>query len=384
MNLMENIKNVKILIVDKEEVSKTLMESYLKDVGFIQEVQKFSTLNEAYKSVSEETPYVFIVDISENTKELLDLINKISLENKNCKFIAISYNINTNFIVETLRSGVKEFLGKPLIKEELIKVLDKIVSQLDQSQTVEDKSFIISTFSNKGGLGKTTLAVNLAKELSDVTKERVVLVDLNMHLGDVTAFLDINPNYDIKYIINNLDRADDEFLLATLEQYKSPDLYILADSPYREPTEEIKVEDITRLLKTLRKTFSYIILDNSSNIDNKLTSVCDESDLILFITTANLPTLRNCQRCLEIFDKLGYNDDKSKMILNRYMGSEEYKIEDVEEILRKKISWKIPNNYFTVIEAINKGITLTEINPASNITESYRSLAQEIANRTLD
>lgn len=381
---MENINKVKILIVDKEDVSKTLMESYLKEVDFIQEIQKFSTLNEASKNIIEEDSYVFIVDISENTKELLDLINKISLENKNCKFITISYNINTNFIVEALRSGVKEFLGKPLIKEELINVLNKIVSQLDQTQSVEDRSFIISTFSNKGGLGKTTVAVNLAKELADVTKERVVLVDLNMHLGDITAFLDLNPNYDIKYIIDNLDRADDEFLLATLEQYKSPDLYILADSPYREPTEEIKAIDITRLLKVLRKTFSYIILDNSSTIDNKLTSVCDESDLILFITTANLPTLRNCQRCLEIFDKLGYKEDKLKMILNRYMGSEEYKLEDVEEILRRKVSWKIPNNYFTVIEAINKGITLTELNPSSNITESYRSLAQEIANHTLD
>lgn len=378
---MENIKDIKVLIVDKEDVSKTLMANYLKDIALIKEIEKFSTLEDAYKVVLPETSYVIIVDISDNTKELLDLVNKISLENKCCRFILVSYHVNTNFIVDALRSGAKEFLGKPIIKEELIAVFEKVISQFNCNQTVEDRSMVISTFSNKGGLGKTTVAVNLAKELAEVTKERVVLVDLNMHLGDVTAFLDINPNYDIKYIIDNLDRANDDFLLATLEQYKSSNFYILADSPYREPTDEIKVKDVIRLLKVLRKTFSYIILDNSSNIDNKITAICDESDLILFVTTANLPTLRNCQRCLTLFDKFGYKDDKLKIVLNRYISNEEYKIEDVEAVLDKKIFWKIPNNYFTVIEAINKGITLKEINPNSNVTENYRLLAQEIANR---
>lgn len=377
---MENIKNIKVLIVDKEDVSKTLMENYLKDIESIQEVQKFSALDDAYKNILLDSSYVVIVDISDNTKELLDLVNKISLENKRCKFILVSYHINTNFVVDALRSGAKEFLGKPLIKDELIAVFDKVISQFDAVQTIEDRSMVISTFSNKGGLGKTTVAVNLAKELADVTKEKVVLVDLNMHLGDITAFLDINPNYDIKYIIDNLDKADDDFLLATLEQYKSSNFYILADSPYREPTDEINIKDIIRLLKVLRKTFSYIVLDNSSTIDNKITAICDESDLILFVTTANLPTLRNCQRCLTLFDKFGYTDEKLKIVLNRYISNEEYKIEDIEAVLNKRIFWKIPNNYFTAIEAINKGITLKELNPTSNITENYKLLAQEIAN----
>lgn len=381
MKSMENIKDIKVLIVDKEDVSKTLMANYLKDIDSIQEIQKFSTLDEAYKNILSDTSYVIIVDISDNTKELLNLVNKISLENKCCKLILVSYHVSANFVVDALRSGAKEFLGKPIIKEDLIAVFEKVVSQFGCNQAVEDRSMVISTFSNKGGLGKTTVAVNLAKELADVTKEKVVLVDLNMHLGDVTAFLDINPNYDTKYIIDNLDKADDEFLFATLEQYKSSNFYILADSPYREPTDEINTQDIIRLLKALRKTFSYIVLDNSSTIDNKIKSVCDESDLILFVTTANLPTLRNCQRCLTLFDKFGYTDDKLKIVLNRYISNEEYKIEDVEAALDKKIFWKIPNNYFTVIEAINKGITLNELNSKSNVTENYRLLAQEIANR---
>lgn len=378
---MENSKNIKIVIVDKEDVSRTLIESYLAGSAGISEIQNYSSMEDAQKNIVESDFCIVIADISDETKKQLDVVKSIASENNNCKFILTSYKVDTNSVVDALRSGAKEFLGKPIIKDELLAVVNKVVEQIVSDKPVETKSKIISTFSNKGGLGKTTVAVNLAKELADITKERVVLLDLNMHLGDVTAFLDINPNYDIKYIIDNLDRADTDFLVATLEQYKYSSFYILADSPYREPTSEIETKDFIKLLKVLRKTFSYIIIDNSSTFDHKAKEIFDESDMILLVTTANLPTLRNCQRCLNMFDKFDYKEDKLKIVLNRYISNEGYTVDDVEQVLNKKIYWQIPNNYFTVIEAINKGITLGELNPTSNVTENYRQLAMEIVNR---
>ncbi len=381
MKSMNNLEKAKVILVDTEDISKTLIESYLFGLDFVDEIQKFSDLETAVFAADKNSLNIFVVDVSEKGKDYLNLVSKLSLENDKFKFIFVSYNLNTNFIVEALRAGAKEFLAKPIIKDEILGVIKKVASDFYSVKSVHDKSRIISTFSNKGGLGKTTVAVNLAKEISDLTKEKVVLVDLNMHLGDVTAFLDINPVHDIKYVVDNLDRADEEFFFATLEQYKSDNFYVLADSPYREPNDEISVKNIISLLKKLRETFSYIIIDNSSTIDNKLTSIFEESDLILFITAANLPTLRNCQRCLNLFDKLGYNDEKLKLILNRYISNEDYKVEDVESVLNRNVFWKIPNNYFTVIESINKGITVKELNESSNISENYRQLAQEIINR---
>lgn len=376
------MEKINVLIADKEDISKTLIENYLSNLESLGEISQFTEIQEALENVQKDVPTIIIADISENAKEIFNIVSKVSVENQNVKFILISYNIYTNFIVDALRSGAKEFLGKPLIKEELQSSVEKIAEHFSDKKTTGSKGTIISAFSNKGGLGKTTVAVNLAKELADTTKEKVILVDLNMHLGDITAFLDIAPNYDIKYILENYNELNGEdFLLGTIEQYKIPNFYILADSPYRETIDEIKDSDILKLLKILRKTFSYIIIDNSSTIDNKTKTVCDESDLILLITTANLPALRNCQRCLNLFDKFGYTDSKLKIILNRYISNEDYKIEDVEEVLNKKIYWKIPNNYFTVIDAINKGITLQELSPASNVTQNYKELAQNIINR---
>jgi len=238
-----------------------------------------------------------------------------------------------------------------------------------------NKCKIISTFSNKGGIGKTAIAVNLALELANVTKEKVALIDLNLQLGDVTTFLDLNPSFDISYVVNNINRVDESFLLSTLEQYKDTSLYVLADPPYLEQAEDITSDQIAKLFDVLKETFSYIVVDTGSSFDGKTITVLDNSDLILLVTIVNLPAIRNAQRCLELFERLGYSNEKVKIVLNRYMENEEIKTEDVEDVLNKKVYWKIPNNYFTIMSAINKGIPVSMVNDMSNIARSYRDLA---------
>ena len=97
------------------------------------------------------------------------------------------------------------------------------------------------------------------------------------------------------------------------------------------------------------------------------------------MTVANLPALRNTQRCLELFEKLGYDKNKTQIVVNRYMENDEIKDSDVEKVLSKEIYWKIPNNYFAIMSAINKGIPVSDINAATNVAQSYRDLAQNIA-----
>ena len=83
----------------------------------------------------------------------------------------------------------------------------------------------------------------------------------------------------------------------------------------------------------------------------------------------------NSQRCLELFEKLGFDEDKVQVLINRYMENDEIKAEDVEEVLGKSLYWKIPNNYFTMMSAINKGVPVSDINPDSNVALSYKNLA---------
>ena len=101
--------------------------------------------------------------------------------------------------------------------------------------------------------------------------------------------------------------------------------------------------------------------------------------MCLLVTVANLPALRNTQRCLELFEKLGYDREKTQIVVNRYMENDEIKEDDIEKVLSKDIYWKIPNNYFAIMSAINKGVPVSVLNSSTNVAQSYKDMAQNIA-----
>lgn len=363
------------VIIDTESQSIELIKLYLNEMENIQVIGEFTDIVEGYNAILEERPAIVIIDISKKTELALDIINKISINHKTCKIAVTSANYSTDTIIKAMRVGAREFLPKPFIKDDFIGAVNKLKEQVGGTNSENKKCRVITTFSNKGGIGKTAIATNLALELANITKEKVALIDLNLQLGDITTFLDINPSFDISYVVQNLARIDETFLLSTLEKYKDTSLYILADPPYLEQAEDITAEQITTLFDVLKQAFSYIVVDTSANFDGKTITALDNSDLILLITIVNLPAIRNCQRCLDLFERLGYDKEKTKIILNRYMENDEIKVEDVEDVLGKKIYWKVPNNYFTIMSAINKGIPVGLINADSNISQSYRELA---------
>jgi len=366
---------ISTVIIDTEEQSTEVLSLYLKDLEYIHITDVFNDIVKGYHSILETRPAFVIIDISHKAELALDIISKISINHKTCKIIVTSSNYSTDLIVRAMRAGAREFLPKPIIKEDLIQALNKLKEQVSGSGGESNKCRVITTFSNKGGIGKTAIATNLALELANITKEKVALIDLNLQLGDITTFLDINPSFDISYVIQNLSRIDETFLLSTLEKYKETSLYILADPPYLEQAEDITAEQISTLFSVLKQTFSYIVVDTGSNFDGKTITALDNADLILLVTIVNLPAIRNCQRCLDLFNKLGYEKGKTKIVINRFMENDEIKAEDVEDVLKQKVYWKIPNNYFTIMSAINKGLPVSLINAESNISQSYRELA---------
>lgn len=363
------------VIIDTEAQSIELLKLYLNELGYIQVTGEFNDIIGGYNFILENRPSIVIIDISHKTELALDIIGKISTNHKTCKIVVTSSSYSTETIIKAMRAGAREFLPKPLIKDDFVTAMSKIKEQVSGFHSEDKKCRIITTFSNKGGIGKTAIATNLALEIANMTKERVALIDLNLQLGDITTFLDINPSFDISYVIQNLSRIDETFLLSSLEKYKETSLYVLADPPYLEQAEDITAEQISALFDVLKQAFSYIVVDTSANFDGKTITALDHSDLILLISIVNLPAIRNCQRCLELFERLGYEKSKTKIVLNRYMENDEIKIEDVEDVLGRKIYWKIPNNYFTIMSAINKGIPVGLINADSNISKSYRELA---------
>lgn len=364
----------KIIVMDFNPNSREILKNYIIELLPNSKVESFGDYKQGFEAIkSEEKPLVFY-NIDDFTKSD-NIINEIKLYTT--KFVITSTDYSTNAIVKAMRYGAKDFLPKPIIKEDLKHVL--ALFQNEDENTQNSTSKIITIYSNKGGIGKTTIATNLAVELSKATGDKVALIDLNLQLGDVSTFLNLNPSFDVSYTIKNLIAKKENTILNAFEKYRDTNLFVLSDPNYIEESESISPQQIDELFKMLRRMFPYIIIDMSSNIDPNSLKILDNSDWILFSTIVNIPAIRNCQRCLNVFKSRRYPNNKVKIILNRYMENDEIKPEDIETTLGEKIYWKIPNNYFSIMEAINKGIPVSEVNANSNIANSFRDLASKIA-----
>lgn len=365
-----------IFVMDSNANSREIIKSYIEELGFNGEIKLFEDYKKGIEELKNESesPIVFI-DISNG-----NIINDKTIEEIKLltpKIVITSTDSSTNTIIKAMRMGAKEFLPKPIIKNDLKRVL--IILSEQNFQEKETASKIITIYSNKGGIGKTTIAANLAVELAKTTRDKVALIDLNLQLGDISTFLNLNPTFDAAYVIKNMIDKKDDTIIKAFEKYKNTSLYVLADPSYIEQSESITPQQIESLFKTLKRVFPYIIVDMSSNIDPNSLKILDCSDWILFTTIVNIPAIRNSQRCLNLFKSRHYPKGKVKVIINRYMENDEIKTEDIETTLGEKIYWKVPNNYFSIMEAINKGISVGEVSTSSNITNSFRDFALKIS-----
>ena len=374
------MQNSTVFVLDKNENSREIIKSFIENLDFVNEVKLYDDFTRGYEDIKQSENPIVILDISEDFAGLDEIAGKLKLVTS--KIIITSVNYSTNTIIKALRLGAKEFLPKPVLREDLVRVLSMLASISPENEVSQSK--IITVYSNKGGIGKTTIAANLAAELAKVTKDKVALVDLNLQLGDISTFLNLNPPFDVNYVIRRLIDKEENILIKGFEKYKDLSLYVLSDPSYIEQSESITTQQITTLFSALKKVFPYIVVDMSSSIDSISLKILDSSDWIMFTTIVNIPAIRNAQRCLNLFRSRKYPSNKVKIVINRYMENDEIKIEDIENTLGESVYWKIPNNYFTIMEAINKGVSISEVNAESNIGNSFRDFAAKVSDDIIE
>lgn len=364
--------NNKVVVFDCDKEAVEIISSYLSEIENVELDKVFENYEEGLNYVLAAMPQIVIFSLVEDMAYNQSIIKKLSTNNINV--VAMSSNYTTGTVIQMLRVGAKDFVSKPVIKKDFISSVNKCCNSKD----ILNNSNIISIFSNKGGIGKTAIATNLAVEFARQTREKVVLVDLNLPLGDVTTFINVKPSISITSAVENAQHNDTEAVLNACKQYKDTSLYVFAEPIYMEETHTMTPSQIFKLFEYLRKSFSYILIDMGTNIDKMNLKILELSDLILLVSIVNLPLIRNCQRCLDLFKNLGYPDSKTKILINRYLENDEIKIEDVEKVLNQKIYWKIPNNYFAIMSSINKAMPVCELNENSNVTLSFSGLATNL------
>jgi pilus assembly protein CpaE len=286
-------------------------------------------------------------------------------------------------ILRTMRAGAKEFLTQPLKPEDLAAALQRVSRQKfgGTGGSVRGCTMIALTGAT-GGVGTTSLAVNLGCALAASDTNSVVLLDLDLCLGDADVFLDTIPEYTLSDVAQNINRLDLTLLKRSLTKHDTG-LYLLPRPVQLEDARLITTDELTRVLGLLKASFTHIIVDTSKGFNQLDMQMLSEADEVLLVTQLDLPCLRNVVRLMTSFKESGKFDDKVKIVVNRVgYDTGQISLRKAQDTIGREIYWQVPNDYRVMVEVRNNGVPLVQQAPKAAITQSINQLASALSGRS--
>lgn len=328
------------------------------------------------------TPDLLIFELGDDAENEMELIQSLLDNGDAGEIFLTSPSSESTILMRAMRIGVKEFISQPISENEVRQALEGFRKR--QSESVKclphKNGKIISIFGSKGGVGATTVAVNLAVSMAQNDADcSVTLLDMNTLFGEIPLFLEMSPKFHWGEITKNIERLDNTFLSNILTDHPSG-IKLLPSPAYLNghvrPTPEI----MTRLLSLMKQMFDYIIVDGGQSTDDTSLKVLEISDTLLLITILSLPCLANTNKLLKSLTDLGYvQSENIKVVLNRRMKKGEISLKDAETGIGKELYWAIPNDFGTTMEAINNGKPLLDIAPKARVTKNIFDLANSLS-----
>jgi pilus assembly protein CpaE len=324
---------------------------------------------------------LLILELGEDAEQDFQYVESLLSTNAVGEVFLTHHQPRPELLVQAIRTGAKEFLSQPLVDEDVREALLRCKKRRNGASYKEPVKVgeIINVIGSKGGVGTTTVAVNLAVSMAqrkDVSS--VALVDMNLLFGEIPLFLEMKPKYHWGEIARQVYRLDSDFLMNILSKHSSG-VHVLPSPAYYNYDQEEIPKIIERVLQLARSIFDVVIVDGGHSLGRITSKTLEMSDRVLLISIMSLPCLSNTNKLLESFRTLGYPlKEKIKIVVNRYEKNSEISLKDAEQSVHSDIFWTLPNNYKTTMAAINQGKPLSDVAPHSSITKSVKKLADTL------
>jgi len=388
--------NIRVLIVDDIAETRDNVRKLLQFENNVEVVGSASSGHEGVSMAKEKKPDVILMDI--NMPDL-DGITATEMIRKSIPFaqiIILSVQGDPNYMRRAMMAGARDFLTKPPTVDELtsaIKRAGKVahserakgavqtgaLNKGPGSLTAASGSYgkVISVYSPKGGTGSTTVAVNLAMALHN-EETSVMLVDGNLQFGDIGVFLNEQGNNSIIDLAPRVEELDPEIVQEVSVLHKSTGARILLAPSRPEYAENVSGDQFASILEYLRKMYSYIVVDNSSALSDVTLASVDASDIIILLTTQDIPAIKNARLFLDITDALGINKNRVLFVMNRYDKRIGITPDRVSDSFKHKITCVIPTDERIVIPSVNRGVPFILNDKSKPVSRAVLALAEAV------
>ena len=330
-------------------------------------------------SGDDRKPDLLIYELGKDTEKDIAMIQSLLDKNAVGEVFLTCEIAEPKILMQAIRIGVNEFFPQPVEPNEVRQALELFKTRRNESMpAVAGKNgHIITAFGSKGGVGTTTVAVNLAVAMAQKESgQSVALIDMNTLFGEIPLFLEVSPKFHWGEITKNIDRLDTTFLTNVLTKHHTG-LHILPSPAYLNGHIRPTPDTITRLLSVMKGMFDYVIIDGGQSTDDTVLRVVELSDTLLLITILSLPCLANSNKLIKSLVELGYlRRDQIKVVVNRYLKRSEISLNDAKAGIGEELSWIIPNDYQTTMSAINQGKPLSKVAPKAPITQNFDNFAE--------
>lgn len=393
---MPEASKVRVLIVDDVAETRETVRKLLQFEKDIEVVAAVGTGKAGIDTAKELDPDVVLMDINMPDMDGIKATEMIRKNNPVTQIVILSVQGDPNYMRRAMLAGARDFITKPPIADELIAAIRRAglmaIAEREKISEREEQiairvtgglslpvtlGKIITVYAPKGGIGATTVAVNLAVTLNN-DETPVVIVDGNLQYGDVHVFLNERVRNSVSDLAPRADELDADVLNEVLITHSSSGLKMLAAPPKPEYAENISGDQFAKVLKYLQKMYSYVIVDTSSTLTDAVVAALDASDLILLLTTQEIPAIKNARLFLDLATVMGLEQKRIMFIMNRYDKRIGITPEKIGESFKHPIESIIPLEERVVIPSVNRGVPFMLGDRSKPIARSMLFTAERI------
>lgn len=343
----------------------------LPRVKIVAELDEPSLLAQA---VAQFPADVLIVDIDKATDVVLECVSQLTQAVAELSVFALSGNSQGDIVLRAMRSGIKEYLIKPLKPEELEQAIER--ASVGRSKGKEPGK-LVSVMGSAGGVGATVLATNLAVELNELVgdDDKVAIVDLDFRFGQVATMLDVHAQFTVADLCATPEQLDPDMIMKALVKHECG-LYVLSRPHSFAQAEMITAAHCAAVMNGLQEICEYVVVDGPTRHDPGGRTILDQADHNLMILQLLVTSVRNTDRMLQELAAQGFNPDRISLVCNRPgRESAHLEISHVEQTLNRKIYATIPDDWKAVSNSINMGEPLSVEFGRTKVRQAIQQLA---------